>query len=237
VGLADDIRNAVTTVAGADWDVRKGTVVPTTESILLKNGAVELDAVYLYADMADSTGLARDFTSKTAAKVIRCYLDGICRVIRERGGEIRSFDGDRVMAIFLGDSKNSQATKCGLQIDHVVQNIVRPVLESKLPSLKTQGWQLKHCTGIASGSALVVRGGVRGSNDLVSVGRAPNVAAKLSDMRDYPFDTYITAGVFSKLADYARYGANKKAMWEGPFTMVVGDKKETVYKSAWTWSP
>jgi len=107
MGLAEEITTSVTSVVTSDWNIRKGTVVPNTEDVTLKNGAVELDAVYLYADMADSTRLARDFSATTAAKVIRCYLDATCRVIRARGGEIRSFDGDRVMAIFVGDSKNS----------------------------------------------------------------------------------------------------------------------------------
>ncbi|MFC1432950.1 adenylate/guanylate cyclase domain-containing protein [Streptacidiphilus sp. N1-3] len=239
MGLSDDIRDAVTTVASADWDVRKGTTVPTTDTITLKNGAVELDAVYLYADMADSTGLARDFTAKTAAKVIRCYLDATCKVIRARGGEIRSFDGDRVMAIFLGSNKNSAASQCALQIHHAVDKITRPILERKLPILVTKGYELKHCTGIASGTALVVRGGVRGHNDLVSIGRAPNVAAKLSDVRNWPHRTYITADVFKMLNEGSKYGGTdgKTLMWDGPFDREVGGEKISVYKSSWTWTP
>jgi adenylate cyclase len=237
VGLADDIRSAVTTVAGADWDIRKGTVVPTTDTVTLKNGAVELDAVYLYADMADSTGLARDFTKKTAAKVIRCYLDATCKVIRAWGGEIRSFDGDRVMAIFVGGSKNTNAARCALQIHYAVEHIVRPILEKNLPSLVSQGWVLRHCTGIASGKALIVRGGVRGHNDLVSIGRAPNVAAKLSDVRNWPYRTYITEEVFNKLADKAKHSSKNELMWDGPVTREVGGEKITVYKSSWWVEP
>jgi class 3 adenylate cyclase len=240
MGLADDITAAVATVVGADWDLRTGTVVPNTEDVKLKNGGVQLDAVYLYADMADSTGLARDFPAKTAAKVIRCYLDATCRVIKARGGQIRSFDGDRVMAVFLGGAKNTDAAKCGLQIHHVVEKIVRPKLEVNLPLLTKQGYVLKHCVGIASGSALVVRGGVRDSNDLVSVGRAPNVAAKLSDVRDGSYRTYITEDVFHSLLPQSLFGDSakkKKPMWTGPILHDVGGEKIRVYKSAWTWRP
>ncbi len=237
MSLTDEITAAVTGVVTSDWNIRKGTVVPTTDDITLKNGAVELDAVYLYADMADSTGLARDFTATTAAKVIRSYLDATCRVIKARGGEIRSFDGDRVMAIFVGDSKNSDAVRCGLQINYAVTGIVRPIVERNLRSLVTKGYKLKHCVGIASGTSLIVRGGVRGSNDLVSVGRPPNVAAKLSDIRADPYFTYITADVFGRLKKESKYGKDDCLMWKGPFSRDVGGEKMPVYKSSWHWKP
>ncbi|GAB3005522.1 adenylate/guanylate cyclase domain-containing protein [Streptomyces pseudoechinosporeus] len=238
MGLADEVTQAVTDVVCSDWDTRKGTVVPSTADVKLKNGAVEVDAVYLYADLADSTGLARDFTRKTAAKVIRAYLDATCRIIKARGGEIRSFDGDRVMAIFMGSTKNTSAAKCALQINHAVTKIVRPKVEANLPSIKNQGFVVKHCVGIDSGTALIVRGGVRGSNDLVSIGRAPNVAAKLSDIRNGTYHTYITEAVFKNMADSSKYsgtGDDKKLMWDGPYTREVGGETLTVYKSGWTW--
>jgi adenylate cyclase len=237
VGLTEDIDDAVKKVVQASWNSRNGAVVPTTEDVALSNGAVLLDAVYLYADMADSTGLARDFSRETAAKVIRAYLDATCRVIRARGGEIRSFDGDRVMAIFVGNAKNSAAAKCALNIKYVVDEIVRPAVDGRFPSLINRGFTLSHCVGIASGSALIVRGGVRGNNDLVSVGRAPNVAAKLSEIRNRPYRTYITAGVFSRLNEDSKYGGkDKRLMWEQR-TRTVGGEEMTVYRSSWQWKP
>ncbi len=237
MGLAEDIDEAVQQVVQASWNSRSGTVVPTTEDVALSNGAVLLDAVYLYADMADSTGLARDFSRETAAKVIRAYLDATCRVIKARGGEIRSFDGDRVMAIFVGNAKNSTAAKCALNIKYVVDEIVRPAVESRFPSLVRNGFVLSHCVGIASGSALLVRGGVRGSNDLVSVGRPPNVAAKLSEVRNKPYRTYITADVFKRLNEASKYaGKDKRLMWQER-SLTVGGQDTTVYRSSWQWKP
>src|ERR1700731_581351 len=128
MGLADDITTAVARVVSTPWVIRNGTVVPVTENVTLKDGAVLVDAVYLYADMSDSTGLARDFPRETAGKVIRAYLDATCRVIRAEHGEIRSFDGDRVMAIFMGSLKNTTAARTGLKIHHAVSNIVRPAV-------------------------------------------------------------------------------------------------------------
>jgi hypothetical protein len=71
----------------------------------------------------------------------------------------------------------------------------------------------------------------------VSIGRAPNVAAKLSDIRTAA-RTYITEAVFKSMMDSSKYsgtGENRKLMWDGPYTREVGGESLTVYKSAWTW--
>lgn len=236
MGLRDDIERAVQNVVGSNWNIRDGTVVPTTNDIALKNGAVRLEAVYLYADMARSTELARDFQRTTAAKVLRAYLDATCRVIRARGGEIRSFDGDRVMAIFVGDDKNTQAGKAGLQIHYVVEKIVRPEVERRLPSIQTYNFVVSHCVGVDVGTALIVRGGVRGSNDLVSAGRAPNIAAKLSDMRKAPYRTYVTNRVFNNMNMSSKYGGpNNELMWQRQ-DLTVGGSQGIFHRSNWMWS-
>lgn len=69
MGLADDVRAGIDAVLAPEWVSRDGTVVPETADIALKNGAVRLDATYLYADMADSTGLAQGYKDWAAAKV------------------------------------------------------------------------------------------------------------------------------------------------------------------------
>ena len=237
MGLADDIHSAATLIAGAKWNIRDGREVPTTKDVALANGGVRLNAVYLYADMADSTGLARELTRETAAKVIRCYLDATCRVIKANSGEIRSFDGDRVMAIFIGGSKNSGAADCALKIHHAVEKIVRPVVEARLPSLVNKRYRLSHCVGIASGEALVVRGGVRGTNDLVSIGRAPNVAAKLSEIRNASYRSYATAEVFNRMNDKTKYGGRLRELMWIKETRKIGGRTIPVYKSTWMRTP
>jgi uridylate cyclase len=104
-------------------------VVPNRDDVNLSNGAVRLEAAYLYADLADSTTLARDFDRRTAARAVRSYLRVMSRLIKEHGGAIRSFDGDRVMGIFIGDAKRSNAVKCALKTNWAFLNILGP--ESK----------------------------------------------------------------------------------------------------------
>jgi adenylate cyclase len=89
----------IKTILDATWNSRDGRVVPTTDDVNLSDGAVKLDAVILYADLYHSTELARTFSYSVAAKIVRAYLSSMTRLVKNAGGEVRSFDGDRVMGV------------------------------------------------------------------------------------------------------------------------------------------
>jgi len=208
-----------------------------TDDVVLRNGGVRLEATFLYADLYDSTTLAKEFSQETAAKVVRAFLASMSRLVKSTGGEIRSFDGDRVMGVFIGDSKNSNAARCALQMNYAVQKQVAPALGAAFPVLERQGYVIQHCVGVAAGQVLFVRAGVRGSNDLVAIGAAPNLAAKLSDARTPPWFTYVTKEVYTRLNKESRFGgADGKNMWTEVTSEVAGHTVE-LYKSKWTWKP
>lgn len=236
MSVADDITTAVAEILAATWNEREGQVVPETDDVTLKNGAVSLDAVFLYADLHRSTALAEVATRKQAAKVVRGYLSSMSRVINAQGGEIRSFDGDRVMGIFVGSSKNSDAAQCALKMNHALTKILRPKVEAAFPSLKKAGYTVDHSVGVESGKAFIVRAGVRGSNDLISVGPAPNIAAKLSDLRS-GYSSYLSSAVYGRLNEAAKLGGDpRKNMWTKT-TQKVNDTTMTIYASNWRRRP
>jgi adenylate cyclase len=237
MGLKDDLIGDVNGVLNQEWNTRDGILVPESEDVALAGGAVKLDATILYADLADSTELAMTYDRRVAAKVYKSFLSCASRIIKQQGGHIRSFDGDRVMGIFIGDSKNTNAVKCALMINWTFLKVIKPKLESKYPSLKDGTYQLAHCVGVDTSEVLVVRGGIRNNNDLVWIGRAPNVAAKLSNIRQSPHHTYITADVYRRLEDSAKMGGSpKRSMWEQcSWTKVPG--VPTVYRSNFWWEP
>jgi class 3 adenylate cyclase len=233
MGLKEQLQTRVDNILSVTWNIRDGQVVPTTDGVNLSNGAVKLEAAYLYADLADSTTLARDFDRKTAARVVRSYLHVMSKLVRAYDGEIRSFDGDRVMGIFITGAKRSNAAKCCLKMNWAFLNIVRPSIEAKYPSLKKGGYTLEHCAGVDVGEVLMVRAGVRGSNDLISIGAAPNIAAVLSDFRAAPYRSYITSAVYRRLLDASKYSKGVD-MWK-PRSITVKGKEMTVYRSSYHW--
>jgi len=233
----EDLLAAVSRVLSQDWDIRDGRVVPNTEDIVLAGGAVKLDAVVLYADLAESSTLATDFQQRTAAKIIRIFLNCMSQLIVAHDGIVTSFDGDRVMGIFLGDSKNTNATKCALKMNYAVLKIIEPKVKDYFTSFKETEFEVSHCVGVDTSSILVVRAGQRGSNDLVWIGRAPNLAAKLSEIREPHYHSYISEDVFFKLNDSAKYGGDdKQLMWEQRSFEFAGNKT-IIYRSSWYWKP
>jgi class 3 adenylate cyclase len=209
----------------------EGKVVPD-ENVALKDGMVKIEAAILYADLADSTGMVRKLNKKVAAKVMKSFLRCASRCILHRGGAIRSFDGDRVMGVFIGDSKASAAAHCALNINFAVEKVIRPALVAQWSNIE-KFYTIKHAVGADMGEILVVRGGVRDNNDLVWVGTAPNDAARLSERRYPTVRSLITKAVYSLLDNHSKF-ANGKPMW-----FEYSDKAKTdinpVYGSAYFW--
>lgn len=232
--IGDEVKAAVGALLNTVWDERDGQVVPTTDTVKLSNGAVKVEAAYLYADLGGSSTAAQKLKKDVTAKIIRSYVNASVRIIRNKGGHIRSFDGDRVMGIFMGKSKINNAVRAALAINWAIDEVLRPKFAAKWPTLSDY-YTVHHGVGVDCGEALIVRAGVRDNNDLVSIGEAPNVAAKLSDLRGAP-DIYITERVYARLNDEQKL-AGEKNMWTNYGTVEVGGTKYAIKGSTYHWQP
>ena len=228
MGLGDDLKSEVGKILQERWSVREGQVVPDSDDLKLGNDAVTLDGTVLYADLDDSTELVDTRRPSFAAEIYKCYLVCAARIIRSEGGEITSYDGDRIMAVFIGDSKNSNAARTALKINFAVLKIVNPAILSQYPNA---GYSVKQVVGIDTSHLFVARTGIRGANDLVWVGRAANYAAKLSARAGAA--TQITAEVYDRLNRDAKIGSNGQNMWTPTTGRELGNRK--IYTSSWYW--
>lgn len=234
MALIESLRKDVDNALNARWSIRSGLVVPSTPKVQLGGGGVRMSVTMLYADLADSTELAMHHDRRVAAKVFKCFLACSSRLITSRGGDVRSYDGDRVMGVFVGEAKNAAAVQCALNINFAFQELIVPKLVAKYPTLRSGPYELAHSVGVDTSEVLVVRGGVRRSNDLIWVGRAPNVAAKLSGIRQPPHYTFITPDVYADLPPACRKGGKGENMWQRrSWTEVKG--VDTLYRSNWRW--
>lgn len=237
MALIDDLRSETQEIVNKSWNRREGEVVPEPKDLTLGNEGVDFEATFLYADLADSTELAIS-NQTVAAEVCKAYLRGTTRIIRQLGGEIRSFDGDRVMGVFIEGAKNTNAAEAALKVNYFFRSIVVPAFSNFYTSLSLN---LNHGVGIDSGRVMVVRGGIRNNNDLVWIGRAPNVAAKLSAIRESGFSSYITKSVFDIMLDGSKISGPRgnppnTPMWEErtwPDGVAYG--VGTIYRSGWWW--
>ena len=239
MAFADDLTKEVTTIFDTAWDVRDGTVIPDTDSVTLKNGAVKIDATFLYADLAGSSKLAQVCPWDTTAKIIRAYLNCATRLIKNYGGEIRSFDGDRVMGVFIGDSKNTDAVRCAMALNWVVSEVINPKAKEKYTSVRDNNIEIRHCVGIDTGESRAVRAGIRNDNDLIWIGRPPSFAAKLSDIRNYPYILFVSKKVYNNMNEknkLATKDGKTVNMWYTDTANFAGNT-EDIYKTSWHWRP
>ena len=164
-----------------------------------------------------------------SAEVYKTYLYATAKVIRSEGGEIVAYDGDRVMAVFIGDLKNTSAVRCGLKINWVAKNLVMPLIKKQYPSTE---FALRHVVGIDTSELWAARTGIRGSNDLVWVGPAANYAAKLTEL-DAAYPTWITHRVYDKMTESVKTSSGIN-MWEQRSWTAMN--KLTIYRSNYSWS-
>ena len=228
MALGDDLNSEVRKILQEKWTTRSGRVVPETDDLKLSNDADTLEGTVLYADLNDSTKLVDTMKPAFAAEIYKSYLVCAAMIIRSEGGTITGYDGDRIMAVFIGDDKNTVAARTGLKINFAVLTVINPAIRSQYPNDR---YSVKHVVGIDTSNLFVARTGIRGANDLVWVGRAANYAAKLS-ARSGPA-TQITAEVYNNLNRGSKIGSNGRNMWTQETAREIGNRR--IYTSSWYW--
>lgn len=230
MGLKQELVAEVEAIFNTAWEERDGRKVPEPEDVKLGNDAVKLDGTVLYADLADSTDLVKNYQWWFAAEVYKAYLICACKIIRKNDGVITAFDGDRVMAVYIGEWADTAAARTGLQINYAVNEIINPKIRAKVQT----SYVVKQAIGIDRSTLRAVRTGIRGSNDLVWVGMAANAAAKLCALRDgHP--THMTEEVYKNCDQSVIIGGNPpQYMWS---SMYWAEQGKTVYRSTWQWEP
>ena len=210
MGIADDIRKNSSDAFGSSWTVRDGQVVPAATDLKLSNDAVRFSkATVLYADLDGSTDLVETKKWQFAGEVYKTFLYAASRLIRLHGGTIVSYDGDRVMGIFISKSQCNDAVSCALEINYTVKNIVQAELEK----IWKTDFKIRHVIGIDISEIRAARTGVRGDNDIVWIGNAANLAAKLTALSaDQP--TWITKRVHDRLTDNQKIGSKGEEIWK-----------------------
>jgi class 3 adenylate cyclase len=233
----DDLQARVNTIISLGFFVRQGREVPTVETIADTQG-VKLNATVLYADLSQSSQLANDFQQRTTAKTVRAFLFCMSSLIIRHGGKVTSFDGDRVMGIFLGNDKNVKAVRAALQMNYAVEHIIRPKVQGHFLSMRQTPVFHSHAVGIDTGEILAVRAGMqRNATDLIWVGRAPNFAAKLSDIRQNNYKTFVSKEVYNNLDASTWYSpTTREVMWLAGTYPFAGESLP-VYYSSWWFKP
>lgn len=229
MGLKSELEAEVNKTFKSQWDVQTAQSVPDPDDLRLNaNHAKDLEtATVLYADLDGSTNMVENYKWEFSAEVYKTFLRCAAEIIRSESGVVTAYDGDRVMAVFTEDGKNTRAVRAGLKIHYAVLHIIQPALSAQYSDTN---FSIKHVVGIHTSRLLAARIGVHGDNDLVWIGNAANWAAKLTAVSG-EMPTFITKAVYDNMNNSVKTDSNGKAMWE-PRTW----KNMSVYRSSYWWS-
>lgn len=235
MGLKDELSRDISIIR-QDLDVRNGPIFAGSV-VALESGAVKLDATILYATLTQPYPLTTDVRQEAAVKITQVFLRCMSRLIIAHGGTVASFSGDRIMGVFLGDMRNTNAATCALKMNYVTSKMIAPVVQEYFTYV-ADIFPFSYGIGIDTSPVMVTRVGLCGSTDLVWVGRAPNLAAKLSEIQNKLYHSYISENVFFMLFEQAKFGPgkDKELMWEESRFEYIGESLR-VYRSAWNWEP
>lgn len=210
MAFKDDLIKEVREIFTSRWEEQTTNGVPDPDDLRLGNHAKDLQsATVLYADLNGSTNMVDTKTWYFSAEVYKTYLRCAARIIRSEQGEVTAYDGDRVMAIFSGEMKNTRAVRAAMKIHHAVKTIINLKMKAVY---KSTDFVVQHVIGVDTSQLRAARIGVRGYNDIVWIGRAANYAAKLTSLSDKPI--WITKDVYDMIADEVKiHSQTKNDMW------------------------
>jgi class 3 adenylate cyclase len=220
MGLSQDLREEVRSTFASPWESQDANEVPSPEALRLNSNHAKTlkSATILYADLDGSTNMVDTYAWWFSAEVYKTYLRCAGQIIRAQGGTITAYDGDRIMAIYTGKSKNTSAVRTALRINWAVEEIIRPAINERYST----NFILKHVVGVDTGMLRAARIGVKGDNDLVWVGHAANHAAKLCDLSEQPL--WISGDVYDNMNDAVKF-TNGAAMWRQRSWTNMQDKR------------
>lgn len=175
---------------------------PGDNRLTFASTGVQFWASVLYIDMRKSTKVLNQHKAHTVAKLHKAYLYTATTLIASAGGQIRSYNGDSILAFFPKHQKAtiSSAIRTAMQIKYMIADIGKTEFE--------RYQSLNFGIGIDHGQILCVKAGRAGNdnhNDLVWLGNAVNRATVLSDRAASPNHVYISNYCRDNMEDATKF--------------------------------
>ena len=234
MGMKDDISGRLKEIlAAGDYTIDDSEVIPGPDDnrLTFLNTGVRFTASVLFIDMRGSTRILNSSQPHNVAKIHKAYLYTATTLIADAGGQIRSYNGDSILAFFPKNLKSTirSAITAAMQIKYMLTQVCSAEFERYHP--------LDFGIGIDHGTILCVKAG-RGRNDnhndLIWLGNAVNRATVLSDKARQPNHIYISGFCRANLEDQVKLSSGKD-MWAESGIEYDGAAEKAWATSYW-WS-
>ncbi len=227
--LLDELKNKIASYFREKYEITPTKIVPSTDYSMLTfgNTALTAELTFIFVDIRKSSELHDTYNYENAARIYQSFHDICLRIINSRDGNVRAFDGDRIMGVFSGDSKNKNAVEAAMNIRWAISNILNPQFKPE--------YAINIGIGIDMGQTLITKVG-KGrnaeNNDLVWVGKACNYASHLSSHATNCI--YVSPSVYNQLKDSNKV-INGQSMWSMINLTLKNGKKVACYNTNYHW--
>jgi len=230
MALLDDLKNKINTYFTEKYEVSETTIVPSTDysKLTFGNSGLTAELTFLFIDIRKSSQLHDTYGYIDAAKIYQSFHDINIRIINSRDGQVRAFDGDRIMGVFSGDRKNNNAVEAALNIRWAISNILNVKFKPE--------YAINIGLGIDTGKTLITKVGKGrdlSNNDLVWVGKACNYASHMCNESENKI--YISPTVYNKLDDKNKVSEGNN-IWENVNMTLKNGKLISCYRTTYWWS-
>jgi len=188
-----EILNTIESYLTESYERNETTIVPKKNDLIFGNHVkVMKHAVVFFIDMRKSRKILSDENDFWSVKIHKSFLKAVTHCIDNRNGHLRSFNGDGLLAFFIGENAASRAVRAAMDIKGFVLKINEILKENDKNSIDFG-------IGIAQGKVMIAKSGKAGDDqtkqDLIWVGLAVYIAVELSEFGESPRNIWISHNV------------------------------------------
>jgi class 3 adenylate cyclase len=237
--LKNDIMSDVISIIDGHMDIDDVSTVPDINDSTLTFGLTgkRFKNVCFYIDMRGSTAILEKHNANVVIKIHKAFFIIVLKIVKSNGGEVRSFNGDSLLAFFPGNDSSSieSAIKSAMQTRFMIlsdENSLKSIIKTKYDT------EIDIGIGLDIGTTTASKIGQSGLNnrDLIWIGSNVNHSVKISDDRNLPNNIGITSRLYSNLTNLVKYKeSNTTNMWQKSSYSYNGNQ-EDVYITAYHWS-
>lgn len=214
MGQIDELENLIKDYMSGSYEIVETKKIPSAEEVAFGKKAYRTNLTAFCIDLRKSTELLWEQTPEVCSKIHKSYLTIAARVISTNGGQLRSFNGDSVLAFWPGQFKSD--------IDNAVKSAfqLKWALDVRLSKYFEPYRKLDFGIGIDWGMATIVKAGLPrndNNNDLVFLGECVNFASTVASQASGRYHIEISPAVYQNITDAWKYGTSnglKQDMWK-----------------------
>ena len=198
MAFVNDLENKVRDYLDGNYEITETETIPSFEDVAFGKKAKKMKLCAYCIDIRNSTELLTIHQKQTSGKIHKAFLTIASKAVLEYGGEIRSFNGDGLLAFWPAHKQNqlSQAIKCAMA--------TKWLIDIKLSPLFEKYEKIDFGIGIDWSEVYIVRAGISrnsNNNDLVFIGKCVNFATAIANQAKGPSHVEISEAIYSNLED------------------------------------